>query len=71
MGTLLEANQAPEHRRNNRIDNPPITTGTRVLQSILSTSSKPQLHPVPILGENPERETPPRMQNLPKREGSS
>ena len=72
MGTLLEANQAPEHRRNNRIDNPPTTTGTQILQSILSTSSKLQLHPVPMLGENPERETPtPRMQNLPEREGSS
>ena len=72
MGTLLEANQAPEHRRNNRIDNPLTTTGTRILQRILSTSSKLQLHPVPMLGENPERETPPpRMQNLPEREGSS
>ena len=70
MGTLLEANQAPEHRRNNRIDNPPTTTGTRILQSIPSTSSKLQLHPVPMLGENSERETPtPRMQNLPERAG--
>ena len=72
MGTLLEVNQAPEHRRNNRIDNPPTATGTRILQGILSTSPKLQLHPVPMLGESPERETPSlRMQNLPEREGSS
>ena len=65
MGTLLEANQAPEHRRGNRIDNPPTTTGTRILQSILSMSPKLQIHPEPMLGESPERETPPlRMQNL-------
>ena len=51
---------------------PPTTTGTRILQIILSTPSKLQLHPMPMLGKNPGRETPPpRMQNLLEREGSS
>ena len=72
MGTLLEADQASEHKLDNRIDNPPAMTGTRLFQIILSAPPELQLHSVPMLGESPECEAPPpRVQNLPKRKRSS
>ena len=70
METLLKTNQAPEHRPDNRIDNPSTTTRTWLLQSILSTPPKLQLHPVPVLGESPEcKAPPPRMQSERKAAG--
>ena len=72
MGTLLEANQVSEHKPDNRINNPPATTGTWLFQSLPSAPPELQLYSVPVLGESPECEAPPpRMQNLPKRKRSS
>ena len=69
----METNETHhQHRLNNCLNNSPATTRTRILQVLPDTPSSIRLHTVPVLGENPECQTPiPGLQAVPRRKTTS